>query len=306
LINYDETGTLQEFLISLKKDKYNCYPCAKIPDRFWDEFIEKIKKLSINGVKQILRLLLDAETYGSDEFRANHAAEFHRFSQSDENKSIDPKKSFKLNYSIMNDEGLHRMLRGKDAWEGLTWILNFLPIHPQKALDIIGDYIIAQGGYMPDDFLIGLDQVIMIINKRFIEVKHPKEILLALSPTEFELLIKELYARIGYTTEWTKPTRDGGKDIIATLEKPYSVDNIYIECKRYIRSELRIESVRAFAYTVLNDKMNKGILFCTGHIPKSLLDFDKRIKIINYEELNALLNSHWGDWLENLDILIAK
>lgn len=41
---------------------------------------------------------------------------------------------------------------------------------------------------------------------------------------------------------------------------------------------MKIETVRAFAYTVINDKVHKGIIFCTGYVPKTLYEYDQRIE----------------------------
>lgn len=133
-------------------------------------------------------------------------------------------------------------------------------------------------------------------------MKYPKEIFEALKPHEFEQLICTLYKKIGYETVWTKATRDGGKDVIASKKNLFGDEYIYIECKKYNKSELGIETVRTFAYTVLNDKVHKGIIFCTGHIPETLYNYAQRIEIINFDKLIELLNSYWGEWFDRVGL----
>ncbi|MEA5480158.1 restriction endonuclease [Pseudanabaena galeata UHCC 0370] len=109
--------------------------------------------------------------------------------------------------------------RNKPVWEGVTWVLELLPEHPKKAINVIENYLIAHFGMLPDRFISGLYDAIMIIRAKFIGVSETSgdkvKFLLELDSRQFEHLIKSLYTRMGYKTELTSATRDGGRDVIA-------------------------------------------------------------------------------------------
>lgn len=58
------------------------------------------------------------------------------------------------------------------------------------------------------------------------------EILLGLTPQQFEELVAEVWSRLGYNVELTKKTWDGGYDIIA-VRRAEADFRFLIECKRY-------------------------------------------------------------------------
>lgn len=58
------------------------------------------------------------------------------------------------------------MLIGNDAWEGLTWGLDYLPVYPIKLIEIIQDFFITSIQSMPDDMIDGYYQAIEIIKKK--------------------------------------------------------------------------------------------------------------------------------------------
>lgn len=290
--NFEESGTFEEWFDIVDKKRGLCYPSARIPFRFYDIFLENIGEMNLKEVKKILRVLLRGTTLGIDKYMFDICPELAKYYE--ENETSD------FYYCIDSDERYHRMLIGDNAWEGLTWGLDFLPVYPIKLIGLIEDCLIASFHSLPDDIIDGYYQAIDIIKKRFIDIKYPKEIFEALKPHEFEQLISMLYNKIGYKTAWTQATRDGGKDIIASKQNVYGNEYTYIECKKYKKTELKIETVRAFAYTVINDKVHKGIIFCTGYVPKTLYEYDQRIEIIDYDKLIELLNSYWGDWISSI------
>ncbi len=289
MINFEEKGDFKEWFMLASNRRGMYYPTSKIPFRFYNDYLKDVGAKDINEIKEVLRILLGGGTFGIDTFMFEYCPELDKYCKENKNSGI--------NYSISSDERYHRMMIGRTAWEGVTWGLNFLPVYPIKVIELLQDYLIASIQSMPDDMIDGYYQAIEIIRKRFVDIKYPEEIFEALKPCEFERLICVLYNKIGYSTEWTQATRDGGKDIIASKENAYGNEYIYIECKKYSKSELKIETVRAFAYTVLNDKVHKGIIFCTGYVPKTLFEYDQRIEIIDYSKLIELLNSYYGDWL---------
>lgn len=288
-------GKFDDWLYLVLTDQ-KVYPHLRIPYDTWlNDYISGIKNRSIDEVKDLLRCLLgpinrklDVTDY-DDYLRLKNSAD-------DEQQ--------KLSKQLYFNEKYKRIEKGYDAWEGITWILELLPYSPFQAITSLEGYLYAQNG-LPDDRIIGICQCVEIIYSKFIYLSMEYKSLLNLKPVEFEWLIEELYQGMGYETKWTPATRDGGKDIIASIKRTDGIEYVYVECKLYKTSELTNNYVKAFAYTVNDDKINRGVIFCTGYVNNELHGIDKRISIIRFENICFLLNAHLGsDWEERLDILI--
>lgn len=291
----DNFDTFDEwFELILNEEKV--YPQFRIPFEEWfQNYLASVGNKSIDEVKTLLRCLLvpinrklDLSEYESYLYLKN----------SEDTKAQERAKNLYFN------EQYKRMEAGYYAWEGITWILELLPYSPYQAVVALEGYAYSQDG-LPDDRIIGLQQCINIINSRFIYLEKPNRNLFKLKPVEFEWLIEELYSKMGYDTKWTPATRDGGKDVIASIIRPDGIEHVYVECKLYNTTELNNLHVKSFAYTVNNDKINRGVIFCTGYANKALKGIDKRITILTYENICVLLNSHLGsDWDERLDNIV--
>lgn len=292
--NYE---SFDEWFALIQKGEF-VYPQLRIPYEEWlENYINDIEKKSINEVKTLLRFLLvpihrkiDVDNYNSYISMRNYD------SLNEEMK--------KLLIGMESNEMYRRIENGNDAWDGLTWVLELLPYSPYQAITALEGYSYSQTN-LPDDRIIGLRQCVEIIYARFIYLNKPKRNLLNLKPIEFEWLIEYLYYKMGYKTQWTSATRDGGKDIIASISRTDGIEHVYVECKLYNTSELTNNHVKSFAYTVNDDKINRGVIFCTGYANAALKNIDQRITIINYENIVLLLNSHLGsDWDERLESII--
>ncbi|ELC8442343.1 restriction endonuclease [Clostridium perfringens] len=279
----------------LVKNMEDVYPFCKIPYRQWvDEYIGDIKNKSVYEVKELIRCLLrpfsrplDTQNYKITKFSIEKCG-------LDEN-------------IILENEHYMRIRDGFYAWEGLTWIVGLLPNKPYEAINGLQSYIRAENMSLPDDRIIGIEQCIEIIIAKFIEFEVGIEELLKLKPREFEFLINELYKSMGYKTKLTKATRDGGKDIVAEINRFDRIERVYIECKLYDKTKLNIKDVAYLANTVLNDKINSGVIFCTGYVSDNLREYDRRIHIVNFNEINMLLNAFLGlNWVNNLENIISR
>lgn len=291
----DNFSTFNEWFELIKKGK-TVYPQFRVPyDEWLHDYIADINNRSLDEVKNLLRYLLIPINRKLDEEDYKIYLKM-RDSDLDEHRQLSEKLYF--------NEKLKRIENGYYAWEGVTWILELLPYSPQQAIIALEGYSHAQDG-LPDDRIIGIQQCIDIIYAKCIYSCKESKNLLNLKPTEFEWLIDELYIRMGYNTQLTPATRDGGKDIIASINRPDGVENVYIECKLFKTTELTNTYIKSFAYTVTNDKINRGVIFCTGYVNKELHKIDKRIKILPLENILVLLNAHLGsDWDERLDSII--
>lgn len=291
----DNYNTFDEWFSLVSDSNQLVIPFCKIPYREWlDDYLENIHNRTVKEIKDLLRCLLRPFTREGD---IKNYEVFNLLNQfNSETDTIVGKKS--------KIELYHRIENGQEAWEGLTWILEFLPSRPYKAIQALENYIISELS-LPDERIIGIEQCAEIIMEKFIYFENPLEKLTNLQPTEFEWLIEELYRWMGYQTTWTPSTRDGGKDIIASINRPDGKEKVYVECKLYKTTKLTIKDVRNLHSVITNDKVNRGAIFCTGYVNDNLKKFDSRIQIWSYDAINVLLNAHLGmNWAEKLDIIL--
>lgn len=96
--------------------------------------------------------------------------------------------------------------------------------------------------------------------------------LLAMSPTEFEGLIQNLFTRMGLDTRQTRASRDGGVDCVAVDPRPIMGGKVVIQAKRY-RHTVGVAAVRDLYGTLQNEGASKGILVTTSGYGKASHDF---------------------------------
>ena len=119
--------------------------------------------------------------------------------------------------------------------------------------------------------------------------------LLALKPTEFEHLIRELFEAMGLKSWVTQASKDEGVDGVAVNEDPIVGGLCIIQAKRYSRL-VEVESVHALAGVMDDMNAAKGVLVTTSWVGKASRDFaarnGNRIQIIEGRELKHLLREH--------------
>ncbi len=118
----------------------------------------------------------------------------------------------------------------------------------------------------------------------------------SLSGIEFEKLITVLLERMGFRTEMTKASGDGGIDVVATLDQPLTGGRCLIQCKRYAPdSPVGAATVREFYGALTADRRAvKGILITTSGFTAQALDFAEGlpIEVIGRDQLQRLLEQH--------------
>ncbi|WP_077369197.1 restriction endonuclease [Anaerosalibacter sp. Marseille-P3206] len=299
----DNYNNFEEWL-DLIKNREIVYPRFRIPYQEWvDSYIRNITNIEEKEVKVILRLLLQPFTRTMD--IVYYKTKINLLRNYGEILEDDHKKVYQ---DVLEAEQNKRIENGDEAWEGLTWVLQYLPYKPYKAIRALKSYLEAEVCLLPDDRILGIDQCIQIIEAKYIKNSNGLEkYILNLKPREFEWLIGSLYEDLGYSTELTPETKDGGKDIIASINRTDGSEKVYIECKLYKTTKLTKETVRAFGYSIVDDKINRGVLFCTGYVSENIKLMDPRIQIWILEEIIILLNAHMGsDWYKRLNILIQN
>jgi restriction system protein len=105
------------------------------------------------------------------------------------------------------------------------------------------------------------------------DVKIKPQELFALDSRQFEELVAEIWRSLGYETELTARTKDGGRDIVAVRKSEASI-RFLIECKRYNPSnKVGVELVRALYGVKMHEKATKGILATTSTFTRGAKGF---------------------------------
>jgi len=103
-------------------------------------------------------------------------------------------------------------------------------------------------------------------------------------PAEFEDYIADLFSRLGYKTSAVGQSHDGGIDVIAEKDGKTS----YIQCKKFITSEVTVGAVRDF-YGALADRLanSQGYFITTNKFTLEARKFaeDKPIELVDGFEL---------------------
>lgn len=114
-----------------------------------------------------------------------------------------------------------------------------------------------------------------------------------LSGIEFENVCQVLVEKMGFTTQTTKASGDGGIDLIAYNHQPLLSGKYIIQCKRYAGS-VGEPIIRDLYGVIMSERANKGILITTGHFTKSAISFaeGKPIELIDGIKLKELLTQY--------------
>ena len=140
-----------------------------------------------------------------------------------------------------------------------------------------------------------------MVDKRFVEESDvlsdldQRPNLLELTPTEFESLIQNLFAKMGLDTKQTQASRDGGVDCVAFDHRTILGGKVVIQAKRY-RHTVGVSAVRDLYGTLMNEGASKGILVATSGYGQASHQFaaDKPIELIDGSGLLYLLAEHAG------------
>ena len=214
-----------------------------------------------------------------------------------------------IKFNISEEKKIGLAIKIIPPWEGITWILDIIQLEPMEAINVIDAYVLAHAQELPDGRLIGLDDASNLIRVKFINPPHSDKIIKELTPRDFEHLVEALYNKMGYKTELTPATRDGGKDVIAENINAGERMKIYIECKKYT-GKVGIAIVQRLLGVVSRKQVTKGIIITTADFTapaKVFLEDDRRLELIKQQELHLLLNKHFGpDWPTHLGYIISE
>lgn len=134
------------------------------------------------------------------------------------------------------------------------------------------------------------DQVLKYLSE------HP-ESFYQLTDNDFEVVMAEIYSRLGYDVTRTKATRDGGKDLIIRIPEILGDFIYYVECKKYAaKRPIGVGIIRNLIGTVNTDRVNGGILATTSFFTRDAYEFisgnkwNCQIKTHDYNVIKDLLN----------------
>ena len=121
-----------------------------------------------------------------------------------------------------------------------------------------------------------------------------RTVLMRLTPTEFEHLIRELFEAMGMTSWVTQASRDDGVDAIAYNPDPVLGGLCVIQAKRYA-SVVGADAVRALWGVMEDMKAGTGILVTTSYFGKATHEFktrNKRVRLIEGPHLKQQLQQY--------------
>jgi restriction system protein len=140
-----------------------------------------------------------------------------------------------------------------------------------------------------------------MVDKRFIQetdvlsTLDQRPNLMDLTPSEFESLITNLFAKMGLETRLTQASRDGGVDCVAYDPRPVLGGKVVIQAKRY-KHTVGVSAVRDLFGTMHNEGATKGIIVTTSGYGKAAFEFadGKPLELLSGSNLLYLLAEHAG------------
>lgn len=126
--------------------------------------------------------------------------------------------------------------------------------------------------------------------------KHPEK-LYELTPRKFEELIASIMIDFGFDVELTKATRDGGKDIIATIKNSVTSFLAYIECKKYSpNNKIGVEIIRNVSGVHYLKKPSKSIIVTTSFFTKDAIQesrmMENQLDLKDFDDIKEWLNKY--------------
>jgi len=202
-------------------------------------------------------------------------------------------KRFNLDYSVFSDSIDDITRSGITPRELLSMIL--LHIDESNMSEFYGQYKnllyqFGSGVNLSSDIIVPKKELVVpskeivksltILNESLLKQAQKRpEIMYSFSPREFELMVCELFDKLGYNVKLTKQTRDGGKDIIIIENSLIGEFCTYVECKRYAHNNpIRVQLVRELYGTVEAEQATAGMLITTSYFTKDAKEFTQKVK----------------------------
>ena len=140
--------------------------------------------------------------------------------------------------------------------------------------------------------------VIISANEAMVkELKKNPEDVFKLTSRQYEELIAELMSDMGYDVKLTKATRDGGKDILASIRTDATDFLMLVEAKRYGQDhKVGVSLVRALYGTLCDYQANSGMLVTTSSFSKDAKEFQGnhqyQLKLRDYADVASWIQRY--------------
>ncbi|AND64912.1 hypothetical protein AX766_11205 [Flavobacterium covae] len=127
--------------------------------------------------------------------------------------------------------------------------------------------------------------------------KFPEK-LYEINPRKFEELIASIFNDYGFDVELTKVTRDGGRDIIASIKNPVYNLLAYIECKRFAPdNKIDVGIIRNVAGVHYLRKPSKSIIVTTSFFTKDAQEeaklIENQLELKDYNDIKIWLQDKY-------------
>lgn len=127
--------------------------------------------------------------------------------------------------------------------------------------------------------------------------KYPEK-LYEINPRKFEELIASIFKDLGFDVELTKATRDGGRDIIASIKNSVTSFLAYIECKRYAPdNKVDVGIIRNIAGVHYLRRPSKSIIVTTSFFTKDAQEeaklIENQLDLKNYNDIKSWLDERY-------------
>lgn len=127
--------------------------------------------------------------------------------------------------------------------------------------------------------------------------KRNPDKLYEMNPRKFEELIASIFKDLGFEVELTKATRDGGRDIIASIRTAATNFLTYVECKRYSADrKIDVSIIRDVAGVHYLDRPSKSIIVTTSFFTKDAKEIASKIEnqldLKDFDDIKAWLEKY--------------
>jgi hypothetical protein len=124
-----------------------------------------------------------------------------------------------------------------------------------------------------------LKPIILDINQEIIDYlnKHP-EFIYHITSRKFEELIAHIFKHFGFDVELTQATRDGGRDIIASIRNTVCSYLTFVECKHYsMDNPVGVGIIREVYGVQRIHRANKSLIVTSSYFTKDAVELSKPI-----------------------------
>jgi restriction system protein len=177
--------------------------------------------------------------------------------------------------SLIGPDSLTKML---SIGDGSPWALKFLAglaksRSEEELRQLLADHLyeLSKATLATEGKLIAVARTTIVsANEAMISAlkKQPQDVY-KLTPRQYEELIAELFLDMGFEVELTKATRDGGKDILASLKTEVGQILCLIEAKRYREDrKIGVSLVRTLYGTLCDYKATSAMMVTTSSYSK--------------------------------------